>query len=268
MKTWQVIVKWIAVITAIILAVSIISSLCTLALSLSFLSGGNRAADRDMSEYSVDGDIKSLEIDIGAGELLIQKGDSFKVVSNNNFLSVKQRGERLIIEEQRRFFSNNKDIVIELTVPEDTVFNKADLSAGGGRVVIEELLADDIELSLGAGDIKIDKLVALERCDIAGGTGEIKIKKADISNLDLETGVGSFDLTAVLSGRNNIEQGVGNLMLELEGSEEDYLIDIDSGLGSVKYNGESVADDAVFGNGESRVNIDAGVGNIKISYTE
>ncbi|MDD6478721.1 MAG: hypothetical protein PUF48_02765 [Oscillospiraceae bacterium] len=52
------------------------------------------------------------------------------------------------------------------------------------------------------------------------------------------------------------------------GSREDYKIEIDKGIGEAKLEGESMKDDSVYGWGESRIEIDGGIGAIYIEFAE
>ncbi|MBR5515450.1 MAG: DUF4097 family beta strand repeat protein [Clostridia bacterium] len=268
MKTWQKVVKYIAILLAIFLCVGVISGICTAILSLSLISSGNRAADTDYTVYKIDNSIEILEIEVSAGELIIKTDDEFRVESNNNFLTVRERGNRLIIKEQTRWLSNNKDIVIELYIPEETVFEKAEIEAGSGRVRIDQLIADDISIDFGSGDANIDYLVADNRISIEHGAGKLSIDEANLNNFNMDMGAGNVDITAALTGKNKIEQAVGSLDLILIGKADDYCIEIDKGVGIATISDEIAENEKLYGNGDNELDIDGGIGNTVIEFTE
>lgn len=59
---------------------------------------------------------------------------------------------------------------------------------------------------------------------------------------------------------------MGETRLTLIGSREDYQIKLDRGLGEAKLEGESMGDTSVYGAGQNLIDIDGGVGAIKIDF--
>ena len=107
-------------------------------------------------------------------------------------------------------------------------------------------------------------MVSLAETSIEGGAGEINIDNADINNLDLDMGIGKLTLTAYLKGNSEINAGVGSINLNLIGSEEDYLINLDKGIGLATYNDNEMKNNTTYGNGNNKIMIDGGIGSIKI----
>lgn len=62
------------------------------------------------------------------------------------------------------------------------------------------------------------------------------------------------------------EDVVGELNLTLVGAQEDYCITMDKGLGTAIINGVKMEDDTVYGSGETTVEVDGGVGELKIGF--
>ncbi|MDD7024010.1 MAG: hypothetical protein PUI37_04005, partial [Oscillospiraceae bacterium] len=56
--------------------------------------------------------------------------------------------------------------------------------------------------------------------------------------------------------------------LTLLGSREDYQIEMDKGIGEARLEGESMRDDSVYGAGRNRIEIDGGIGEISIDFSE
>ena len=87
-----------------------------------------------------------------------------------------------------------------------------------------------------------------------------------LNNLDFEMGVGELDLTSALIGESELEFGVGKTRLTFIGSQNDYSIDVDEGIGDIKIDGVSFSKDKVYGNGGNSVSIDGGVGSIDVFF--
>ena len=54
----------------------------------------------------------------------------------------------------------------------------------------------------------------------------------------------------------------------LLGSKDDYKIELDKGVGEARLDGESMRDDSVHGSGENFIQIDGGIGEINIEFSE
>ena len=90
---------------------------------------------------------------------------------------------------------------------------------------------DEVKMNIGAGTVSIEKL----------------------------------NIKADVTGKSKIDTGVGNLDLYLTLSEEDYKIDIDKGIGEIKFNDNTIGDNTSIGGGSNYIKINGGVGDINIS---
>ena len=95
----------------------------------------------------------------------------------------------------------------------------------------------------------------------------MSIRESVINDLDLDMGVGEINLTSSLTGKNEINAGVGNLNIDLQGERESYKIQADKGLGAIKIDGKEISNGETFGNGENYIEVDGGIGNIDIDFT-
>ena len=81
-------------------------------------------------------------------------------------------------------------------------------------------------------------------------------------------GVGKLSLTSKLTGNNKIDSGVGEMNLSLIGTLEDYKISLDKGIGNATINGDNMKDNNTYGTGNSKLDIDGGIGSIDIDFIE
>lgn len=268
MTTFQKVVKYCAVAFALFLIVSIIAGICGAVRTVSLLLDGNTNAAGEMRTFTVGSDIESLEIDIGAADLKIVSGDEFSLESNHKYLKVKEKNGTLVISEERKSLITTYDgVSAVLTVPKDFEFKKAEISAGAGKLTVDTLTANTVDLDLGAGAAEIGCLNVPGDGEIDGGTGKLVIRDGELNNTDMDIGVGKLELTGRLTGDCSMDYGVGGAQLVLLGNKDDYQIRIDKGLGSATLDGEKLNDDSVFGDGENRIDIDGGVGAVDIRFS-
>lgn len=274
MTSWQKTVKYIAMAFAIFLAVSIIGSILGALAGIDFLLGDDKQPTAgEMKTYEISGEIRELDIDIGAADFEIKPGDTFRVESNLNNLTVQERSGRLVISEKTQFggkiqfgVTYTGETVLDLYIPAGTVFEKADITTGAGVVSISELTAETLKLELGAGKVDIKNLTATRRAEIDGGAGELNILSGNLSDLDLDLGVGELNFSAGLSGECDFDCGVGAANITLPGSEDDYTIQIDKGLGDAFIGNVQVVNGKKYGSGPVELDVDGGVGKIKINF--
>ena len=270
MNSVQKVIKYLALAFAIFLSVSIIGGIITGLTGVSYiLSGRNSEAVGEMQVYPIDAEISSLSVDLSGAEFIIQTADKFEIESNHKYISVKTDNGKLRISETKRFFAvSPKGVTVILSVPKDFVFDKAMIDTGAGKVEIDTLACDVLELSLGAGKADIKNLTANSNANIDGGAGELNIDGGKLCNLDLDMGVGKLTLKSRIEGKSDLDYGVGETDLILLGSKDDYKIELDKGIGEARLDGESMRDDSVYGSGENFIQIDGGIGEINIEFSE
>ena len=262
MSAWQRGIKYAALALAALLCLTILGGILQ---GLASLFGGQKEPVGEMKSYDMTQEIHSLDIDLSAAELTIRSGDRFEVESNLTSLSVVNQDGRVKIEEKSRWTTGKNRAQVTVTIPRDTVFDRAKLSTGAGLVHIEDLEAKDLDLDLGAGKVEISRLCATERADIDGGVGSLTVSSGTLHDLDLDMGVGKLELTAKLTGQSKLDMGVGAAELTFIG-QENYRILVDKGIGSINMAGNDLADGAVFGTGDTLVQVDGGVGSIRIRF--
>lgn len=268
MNTFQKIIKYLAIAFAIFLSVSIIGGIMTGLAGLSvFFSKEETAPDSVMQEYSIDETISSLTVKLSGANLQIRTAEAFLVESNHNYISVKTDNGKLSITETKKVFSSvPQGVTVIIYVPEDFVFGDATIDAGAGKLEIDGLSADALNVSLGAGKANIKNLIANRRAEIDGGAGELIIDGGKLCNLNLDMGAGRLKLESRIEGKSFLDFGVGETELTLLGNREEYSIEIDKGIGKAELAGETMWDDSVYGNGENFIEIDGGIGAITIEF--
>ena len=267
MTPFQKIVKYTALALAIFLAISIIGGILSV---VGLLSGffGDDIVSEDVKTYTVSSEIQSLDVSIYVADFTIKQGESFSVESNLKHLTVEDKNGVLTVNEKKGFGSSYNGAILTVYIPEDTVFEKVNISTGAGRLTVDSLSASTMKFDLGAGEVTIDTLVATSNADIDGGAGKITVSGGILHNLDLDMGVGQLNLTSALTGESSFDLGVGQSNITVIGNKENYELDIEKGIGNITVNGTSVSDVKVQGNGGNELEINGGIGDINLKFKE
>ncbi len=266
MTAVQKIVKYLSIAFAVFLVVSIFAGIFGTLGSLGMFVGGN-----DLPEYvnkqDISGNIESLNVDIAAADFKIFEGEKFAVYTNHEDFVIQEKNGILSVQEKKRFFRNYNNVRLEIEVPKGFDFKKIYIVTGAGRVNVQRLSADYLHLELGAGEAVFEELYAKKEADIESGVGKTSINVGELNNLDFSMGVGEVNFKAKLLGECDIEHGVGEAEIMLLGSQADYRIEIENGLGEMRFDGEIVKGKQTFGNGVTDVDIEGGVGKIVVTVS-
>ena len=230
--------------------------------------GKENAVLDETKTYEITSEIHSLDIRINAADFKIVSADEFSVESNLKYLSVSEKDGVLKIVDEAKSNSNYSDSILTLYVPNGTVFDDVDIETGAAKMTVDTLSANSVELKLGAGDVRIESLNASSEVDIEGGAGQITVLGGTLNDLSLEMGMGELNLTAAVLGDSDLKFGVGASNLTLNGSEDDYKVDIEKGLGSITVDGKTVTDYGSSGNGQNHIEIYGGVGAVNLNFKE
>ena len=98
--------------------------------------------------------------------------------------------------------------------------------------------------------------------------GKTELKSCEINNLKANLGIGEFACSGKLKGKSEIDSGIGAINMELLDNSNNYTIDVEKGIGSVTLDGKKLKTDRVYGTGQNYLDIDGGIGEIKIDFKE
>lgn len=260
------IIKKIADCLAIILIVMIIGSILGATGILgSIISSDSQTPSDELMTFSSQ-DINELDIEVACADIAFVSSDSLGIEADNACFRIKSKGGKITVEEKGNLLKFNNSRKLTVFVPGDFAFEKVSLELGASALEAESLKTKLLDLDTGAGYTLFKELSVTEKADIDCGAGEIVIEKSSIEKLDFSLGVGSADITSEIGRNADIESGVGELALTLEGSKEKYCFDIETGLGSIMFDGASVRNDTLLGNGDTKIQLEGGVGSIDVSF--
>lgn len=268
MTTFQKIIKYLAIAFGIYLTITIFSVIIAVGTSIIGVSTivDNLENDAEKISYTKEfSNINKLEVDINVGNLIIKKGESFKVEAtdvNKDLICEDINGKLKVKQNGKNFIKNNYGKII-IYIPENIVLNEVYIDTGVASSEIEYLIAKKCEIDLGIGSAKISNANIQEKVEIDTGTGELKIDNSTLNNLDLSTGIGKTDITANIIGNSKIESGIGELNIKLLGNKEEYKIITEKGIGQINLNNEKISEGTI-GTGKNVIRIEGGIGTINI----
>lgn len=265
-------IKYVATAFAILLAVNIISMIMYGIISIGTIFTSNNDDDYIYEELktlkvSDNNNALVLDIDIASSNVIIKEGSKLEIETNNKYINLSQENNKITINEKKHSWINqNNESALIISIPTNHIFDDISIENGAGKIEIETLNTKKLELDLGAGKVDIKNLNITNNLEIDGGAGEITITDGNINNLDLDMGVGKVSISAILTGNNKIDAGVGALDLNINDSLDNYKIVLDKGLGDAILNGEKMQNSTYYGSGSNLIDIDGGVGTIKINF--
>lgn len=266
----QRIIKYCAIAFAIFLTINIISAIMFGIISIGNIFGNNDNNQTDtLTNLNIKTNAKILDIEVKNTNITIKKGYTLKAETNNKNIKVNQNNNKISIEETRHnYFNKNTNTNLVIYLPSDYIFNEVSIENGAGKINIDWVHTEKLNLDLGAGKVDINNLTVTKSIDIDGGAGEVTITNGNINNLDLDIGIGKITLMSTVTGNNDIDAGIGDLDLNLIGNSYDYKIKVNKGIGNAALAGEKIVNDSYYGEGSNIINIDGGIGNININYTK
>ena len=228
MNTAQKIIKYIAIAFAAVLSVSIISGLIFAGLGI---VTATKLIDKNSHvEIACEADeAPCLQVALAASELVIKKGDKFSAETTYDKVEIKQEGDKMVITENGGSIFGDYNRTTTVYVPEDMEFTKVGLSGGAGRIYVESLKAKKMEVALGIGETVFDKL--------------------EVDNAKFST-------------------GIGRVAISLAFSDDAYAIKVDKGIGEIKFNGNNISSDTWIGNGDKKIEVSGGIGELDIKTAE
>lgn len=255
MNASQKAIKYTGMAFAVFLACTIIYGILSAGIGIvDLFVGGNSAVDFDET-YE---DVKSIKIDNGTGKLVIKNGDAFRVVGENvdKKFSSKLRGGVLDVRNEnniRGLWNGNSKkgrCMLTVYVPQGVKLERLYVDMGVGNGEMEGLEAGNLEIDMGTGNLTLDH-IKTEYLDLDGGVGNAEIRNITFEKADIDGGVGNVTMDPVI------------------GSRTDFSIDMDSGVGTVRIDGQKLKGDYKENRGKSKtISIDGGVGSVDLRFSD
>lgn len=267
--------KIIAIIIAIVLAVTIVSLMLFTAQTITDVLCSNKKTNNtthvnNKIEKTQEQVPKNLEIKLYSGNVEIVEGEKFSFETNVPEIETKVDGDRLSIVDNRKRSTFGSG-VIKIFLPKNKTFKNASVEAGAGNFKLTGLKCEKLDLKVGAGNMSAENLKVTESANIESGAGKTTFSDCNIKNPSISMGAGYFEYDGKLYGKINIDHGLGKAIFDIDGKKSDYAIQTDSGLGTMKIDGEPLSDDLInkFNpKADNKILIESGIGKIELDFNE
>ncbi len=274
MTTLQKIIKYFATIFAVFLIITIISAILSggqvLLSAFGLINENSNIVMEDLKVISSEEkEVSTLKIDLTSTNLEIKTGEIFKVETNNSKITfINDNGSVKIKEKNRNWLNNNnKESKLIIYIPENMILlDETKIETGAGKIKIEKLNTQGLYLNLGAGDVYIENVIVTSETKIDSGVGKIELKYCEMNNLKANLGMGEFVFSGKLTGKSEMNSGVGAINVDLMDNKKNYTVDVSKGIGNVTLDGQKLEMDILYGTGENYLYIDGGIGEIKIRF--
>lgn len=230
----------------------------------------------DISDGIVSGsDVNSLDIELGGClfETRISEDGDFHLETSgiDRIQSYVEQGKLYIKSVKTSLFLGSSASKITLYVPEGQHYDRVDIDLGAGEIVIDGLSAVEVSLEVGAGQIKVKNLKA-KVLEAEVGMGQIELPDMDVDQLEAEVGMGELAGSGSINVRALLECSMGNLELKLIGSQQDFNYRLDAAAGNIDLGRDSfggLAQTRRIDNGAAKtIEADCSMGNITISFKQ
>ena len=189
---------------------------------------------------------------VGDLQISTHTGKDIKVYvdQSDSKTEVNQDGDELEIRVKNRWWED-KDRKVRIRIPEDYVWKEVDLDLKAANGLVESLKAKELSVSVGASSLEM--------------TGKVEAETSEWS-----LGAGSIDVKQLASDDISVQCAAGEVVLGLDGEEEDYFLDGEVSAGSLSFGNncwDGVGQDVQYGNKNAKHRIDAecAAGNIEIT---
>ena len=183
--------------------------------------------------------------------------------NKNISINYDNKTDTISIKEKKLNMFNVYDIYDMTIYIPPTLFKEVDINSGAGDITIDTLTTNKLDLNANAGKISIDNLTVYMKANIHTGVGRVNINGPLINNLKLTSGVGETNIKANLNGNNYLSSGVGNINLEVLQKRNLYTFNATKGVGDIIIDGEKVKS-GTNGSGPIKINLESGIGKIDI----
>ena len=206
--------------------------------------------------------IKELDVDVSQVNVQLEEYDGRYLtvetvdipdnVLNKISYTADESSLEIELEDSKRIkklLSDNTKATIRIKVPSRSL-QEADISVGAGSLYISQIQVEELQVEVGAGQAKIEQFVS-NSAEFYCGAGEMQI-------------AGEAESTEV-------ECGVGSIIYQAKGREDEYKYQVESSLGEVTVGGRSCGG---IGSGteisrdgaKKELYIECGIGQVQVEF--
>ena len=187
--------------------------------------------------FSAD-DIHNLDLELGGLKLsVVESPDEEFYVEAEKIGAIQayvQNGTLYVRGVKTGSWSDKLAMEVTLKIPAGVIFTEVELSLGAGDFKVDTaIMTEKADFEIGAGRLQLKDLQAGElECEL--GAGQVLIENAELQNASLEVGVGELRFAGSIAGDLDAECAMGSIKLEISGSTwQDHNYKLECGAGSL-----------------------------------
>lgn len=212
-----------------------------------FININNHANDQKISNsYET---LKSIDINVDLGKVIIENSETISLEIEycqqcHDVFEVNENEGNLVIKgsrnQNRIFFfginANNTVPVIRLKVPTDLLIDQLILDSSLGETNIKGINVKQAEINAQLGSITVRDSF-FDQLDVVANMGDVDLK-GNINQLSSDVDLGKMTFEGSVQ-KVDVDNSMGDTNLKLQGSIDDYQIEVSSSMGSINIDGIS-----------------------------
>ncbi len=179
---------------------------------------GGRDDAKSGSESFIGSEISSLYVESSMGELIIDTWaqDQILVEYENipeTYEIYSNNGTLVIEKEDGIFFWNSffsNDTKIHITVPENRVFGGVKVDKGSGSGKLTGFSADTLTVESGSGSMTISEVTA-QKTVLDSGSGAFNVRNSSLGEASMDSGSGFVNFENITAGNLVLDSGSGRV---------------------------------------------------------
>lgn len=217
--------------------------------------------EKDISSFT---DIDELHVEVSYLEVAVRQYNGDSITVDTSQISSKLR-KNLIYETDedgltiktknnsiwKQVGRNNSGYLV-IQIPQGSSLKEASFQIGAGRLEIEDIKTEDLDINV--------------------GTGQAVVRQFEAGELDIKCGAGEAALTGTVLEDASVDCGVGDVEIVLNASQKDYDYELKCGIGELVVGGDSYAglgSTRSIDNGTGKdIDINCGIGRVEVSFTK
>lgn len=241
--------------------------------------GAHDVAYGSFTDDTLSGDkIRNLDLEIGAGKLTVCQGDALKLKKEGGpECQYYIEGDTFYLKQRSPVGGRAAELT--LTLPKDLLFEEVEIAMNAGEILTEDLLAAGrMEIEIDAGELTMEEVRA-DSFKASVDAGGVTVNRLDAMECDVEVNLGSITLReGLVSGDLDATVNMGDITILLRDSYEDHDYEVECSMGSVEIRREDgttreysgFSSDMEFSgaraDGGSRYNLNCDMGNILLGF--
>lgn len=187
------------------------------------------------TDDSLDGtDIRNLDLEIGGGKLTIREGDSLVLKKEGGpECQYYIEGDTFYLKQKCPIAGRTADLT--LTLPEGILFEEVEVSMGAGEITTKDLLtARNMDIDIDAGEITMAEVKA-DDFSASVAAGSVTVRRLDAIECDTSVDMGSIVLKdSLVTGNLEAEVNMGDISISLRDSYENHDYKVDCAMGTIQ----------------------------------